>query len=271
MHTEHAGTQGHSRERGARGHNGTIIAPRIALGLVYRDLISGLEGVATAAIFSTFDEPQYLISPISDTSEKPNDEAWIQVSRLVLCREGTLKFGSSVKEPSVPFVAGALYRDVVTGFEGICISTAEYLSGLNQFLLVPKHKPGSAFNQGVWLETFRLTLVECKIGADESEEVAPIGQDCPVKCLGIEPLSKIQSRSYTLIDALGQKRVLTTGQLSNRDMALSLFLGDYAFLHANFPRQRDGHVFDFDATQLPSFFDRLWDTERNASRGEGSR
>ena len=76
---------------------------------------------------------------------------------------------------------GTKGRDKVTGFEGICMGTAQYLTGCNQILLVPTHldEKGKRLD-GEWFDDIRIeqtgALVEFsgmnaaaeKPGCDES-------------------------------------------------------------------------------------------------------
>lgn len=54
---------------------------------------------------------------------------------------------------------GLTYRDIITGFEGVCIAHVEYITGCNQTLLQPvgekSKKPDSE-----WFDDQRLEVVE---------------------------------------------------------------------------------------------------------------
>ena len=51
---------------------------------------------------------------------------------------------------------GKTYKDLVTGFAGVCTGLAYYLSGCNQALLVPKVKADGTYAEGQWFDFQRL-------------------------------------------------------------------------------------------------------------------
>lgn len=52
---------------------------------------------------------------------------------------------------------GRVYRDVLTGFEGVAVGVVDYLTGCSQVLLQPKAKDG-AFVDSHWLDVQRCRL-----------------------------------------------------------------------------------------------------------------
>jgi hypothetical protein len=50
---------------------------------------------------------------------------------------------------------GAEYRDIVTGFVGVCTGRVDYLTGCNQALLAPRAKEG-ALRESAWFDVQRL-------------------------------------------------------------------------------------------------------------------
>lgn len=58
---------------------------------------------------------------------------------------------------------GKKFRDVVTGFEGVCTGRADYVSGCSQALIVPPIGPGGEFRAGEWFDVQRLSQVGNKV------------------------------------------------------------------------------------------------------------
>lgn len=55
---------------------------------------------------------------------------------------------------------GQKCRDVVTGFEGLCMGKAQYLTGCNQVLLVPQRLSAEGKRlDGEWLDEQRVAVV----------------------------------------------------------------------------------------------------------------
>lgn len=56
---------------------------------------------------------------------------------------------------------GQTGRDVITGFEGVCIGRAQYLTGCNQALLVPRRlTPDGKRIEGEWFDEQRIERVD---------------------------------------------------------------------------------------------------------------
>jgi hypothetical protein len=53
---------------------------------------------------------------------------------------------------------GYTYRDPITGFEGICVGKAQFMTGCDQSLLSPKI--GSPSKDPAWYDDLRLVRVE---------------------------------------------------------------------------------------------------------------
>lgn len=51
---------------------------------------------------------------------------------------------------------GHTYRDVITGFTGVCTGYVQYLTGCNQALIAPKSKPDGSWCDSAWLDESRL-------------------------------------------------------------------------------------------------------------------
>ena len=74
---------------------------------------------------------------------------------------------------------GQLGRDIITGFTGICLAKAQYLTGCNQVLLTPtKLSVDDKRREGEWFDDQRIQAVNNEIlrldnrttnGADERE------------------------------------------------------------------------------------------------------
>lgn len=74
------------------------------------------------------------------------------------------------KEDLTPFL-GKTVKDKVTGFTGVATGFARYLTGCDQYLVLPKAKDTSTYPDGSWLDVNRLELQECnKVELDTSED-----------------------------------------------------------------------------------------------------
>jgi hypothetical protein len=83
---------------------------------------------------------------------------------------------------------GVKVRDVVTGYEGIITGAAQYISGCEQYLVVPKIKNGVA-SAGAWYDWQRLVVVNSKpvlLASLLAPSKKPLGggpqSACPGKC-----------------------------------------------------------------------------------------
>lgn len=54
---------------------------------------------------------------------------------------------------------GKIAKDKITGFTGIVTGKAEYLTGCNQFLLMPPCAENGAFVEGQWFDEGRLSVL----------------------------------------------------------------------------------------------------------------
>jgi len=62
--------------------------------------------------------------------------------------------------PEIKF--GKLYRDRITGFEGVCTGFSSFISGCDQVLLHPKVGPDGKREDGLWIDDDRLIDVEAE-------------------------------------------------------------------------------------------------------------
>ena len=74
---------------------------------------------------------------------------------------------------------GVTARDKITGFNGVAIGKAEYLTGCDQYLIQPKTKPSKGnYEEGVWLDEARLEVTGKGVSAkDVQEEGNPGGPE----------------------------------------------------------------------------------------------
>ena len=80
------------------------------------------------------------------------------------------------KENVRKFELGATLRDKITGFEGIAIGVASYITGCDQFCVQPKLKDGS-FVESKWLDDNRLEVAGDDVVKLELEK--DVGACCP--------------------------------------------------------------------------------------------
>lgn len=76
-------------------------------------------------------------------------------SRLKIWREREKEW--STKTEKIMIKLGQVGKDVVTGFQGICIGKAQYLTGCNQVYLVPQKLSKEGKRQdGEWFDDQRI-------------------------------------------------------------------------------------------------------------------
>jgi hypothetical protein len=75
---------------------------------------------------------------------------------------------------------GKKARDKVTGFEGVITGRAQYLTGCDQYVVVPLVKDGS-FQRGEWFDEGRLEVIGEGISAADVAGTRPGGpqRDAP--------------------------------------------------------------------------------------------
>ncbi len=76
---------------------------------------------------------------------------------------------------------GSVYRDKITGFEGVVTGKASYITGCDQYLLSPPVKDGS-YQEGRYFDSGRIELVSKKLDAsDVAAEKNGCDMRAPVK------------------------------------------------------------------------------------------
>lgn len=70
--------------------------------------------------------------------------------------------------PTIEF--GKVYRDSITGFEGICTGKSQYITGCDQILIVPKVDNEGKFQSGQWFDDSRLVDVEAEKAVATSQK-----------------------------------------------------------------------------------------------------
>lgn len=63
---------------------------------------------------------------------------------------------AKVKKPAL---LGVEVKDIVTGFQGICTGYVQYLTGCNQYLIVPSVSLSGKIEDGAWVDEQRLEKV----------------------------------------------------------------------------------------------------------------
>ena len=58
------------------------------------------------------------------------------------------------------FSNGDKVKEKITGFEGVITGTCFYITGCDQYLVVPKSKKPNVKSEGAWYDEGRLDLVE---------------------------------------------------------------------------------------------------------------
>lgn len=74
---------------------------------------------------------------------------------------------------------GITARDTITGFEGVVTATAQYISGCNQVLLVPKVDDKGAFVESHWFDEQRCSQMGEEIVVLENEETPGPDKEAP--------------------------------------------------------------------------------------------
>lgn len=75
---------------------------------------------------------------------------------------------------------GAKYKDVITGFEGICIAKSEHLTGCDRVHLEPSVNDNK-FNGGIWVDITCLEFVDDGVSKTYGKELAEAKADQSVK------------------------------------------------------------------------------------------
>ena len=73
------------------------------------------------------------------------------------------------------FENGDKVKETITGFVGTITGTCFYLTGCNQYLVVPKCKDEFTNAEGVWYDEGRLEYLETVVKA---EDVKAVGDGC---------------------------------------------------------------------------------------------
>jgi hypothetical protein len=76
---------------------------------------------------------------------------------------------------------GKKAKDKVTGFEGIIIGRIEYLTGCDQYGLVPEYKGSGELPKSEWFDVGRLEIIGDGITATQVQSAKPGGpnRDAP--------------------------------------------------------------------------------------------
>lgn len=64
------------------------------------------------------------------------------------------------KQPNYQFNHGDILKDKITGFQGTVTGRADYLTGCNQYLIVPKVKKDGEWKDGRWFDEQRLEKID---------------------------------------------------------------------------------------------------------------
>lgn len=111
----------------------------IALGSKVRDVINGLEGIATAHAEHITGCIQYAVTPPVDKDGKRVDGSWEDEMRLeVIPGSRVIPAGRSEGMGMAVIALGSKVRDVVTGMEGTAICRTRWLSGSLTYTVAPK-------------------------------------------------------------------------------------------------------------------------------------
>lgn len=165
----------------------------LQLGVVARDLVTGLTGTASAKVEMLNGNVQWNIIPKGDGAEAKSGNC-IDWHMLEVIDKGV-----SAKVPVPPssdIMLGNEVEDLVTGFKGTATERTTFLNGCVYFHVTPKAKKGEEYPSGILLEHKRLKFVgkgvaltvavQPQVASPEAPKVAPKprGTGGPTRSLG---------------------------------------------------------------------------------------
>lgn len=81
---------------------------------------------------------------------------------------------------NMKFALGDKLEDRITGFVGVVVGRADYITGCNTYLLVPKTDDPCKRPDGEWFDEQRLELLQSKsVVISEEDNVRAPGADIP--------------------------------------------------------------------------------------------
>lgn len=148
----------------------------VKLGSVVRDIVTGQEGVAMARVKWLYGCERIAIAPMKlNKDQLADDVSWFDDQRIESVPDGRQVLTPVAARP-IPFKLGSRIRDRVTGFEGIAVASAEWVSGYTTANIESDKlkEDGTPIGQ----QTFnieRIELVEAGIPKVTSQSVATSG------------------------------------------------------------------------------------------------
>ena len=80
-------------------------------------------------------------------------------------------------EKQFKFANGQTVKEKITGFKGVITGTAYYITGCNQYLIVPKCQPDGKVAEGTWYDEGRLVLQKGENWEEKDVEAKENGAD----------------------------------------------------------------------------------------------
>lgn len=128
----------------------------LQLGVIARDLVSGLTGTASAKVEMLNGNVQWNVMPKGDGLELKGGNC-VDFHMLEVIGKGVAD--KVPVPPSSDIMLGNEVEDLVTGFKGTVTERTTFLNGCVYFHVVPKAKKGEDYPSGILLEHKRLKFV----------------------------------------------------------------------------------------------------------------
>jgi len=134
----------------------------LKLGQTLRDATSGFTGIAIQKMENLAGNTQYALQPQTKTGDNYPEAMFLDHHMLDYVDDGVSARVTEVTEEE-KFKLGERVKDKVSGFEGIAVAKATYLNGCVSYVVIPKVKDATLFNEAPkenYLSSVRLERVD---------------------------------------------------------------------------------------------------------------
>lgn len=146
----------------------------VNLGDLGRDKVTGFSGVVTTLVHQMDGTILVGMQPPSTEAGRPADPYEFDVERIEVVTSGYAKIGNT-DAVKAAIKIGAVYRDRVSGFEGVCTSRIDFLGGCTRLHLTGKVDKDNKSPEPMNIPVERAELVDVKPAAEAAKRKTPTG------------------------------------------------------------------------------------------------
>lgn len=142
--------------------------------------VTEIEGVVVVRHDYLYGVARIGIQPSGSHEGKPHEALHIDMPQAELIKKNVVKKDGMIPEAKV--MLGDRCRDIISGFEGICTGSAEWLYACTKVMITPEKVEGEKYkpSEAQWFDEPQMKAIKEKVIKEDSHSTGGFGKSvCP--------------------------------------------------------------------------------------------